>query len=45
MTPGGVLILSEHDEESLDGVLDPYVRFLLVQKTTRDAGVMASARS
>ena len=38
---GGVLMLSERDADSLSGVSDPYVRFLLVDKAARDAGPRA----
>lgn len=44
VNPAGVLILSEHDEDSLLGVDDPYVRFMLLnkvehnQKACRDKG-------
>lgn len=35
VNPAGVLILSERDAEALEGVVDPYVRYLLLEKAAK----------
>ena len=38
LNASGVLILSEADADAIRGVEDPFVRFLLVEKTNRGVG-------
>jgi len=38
MTPTGVIMLSSHDTEEINSVDDPFVRFLLVQKSISHIG-------
>ena len=38
VNPSGVLFLSERDAEMLQGVEDPFVRFLLMEKANRGVG-------